>query len=129
LLQGVGVAEAEAFGAEDFFVEGDVVGDGAGGFFDARQGFGEGVGEGDAFGEGAFGGDAVDAGGVGGDEVALGRMMRLAAASSLPASSQRSQASWTMRGQLSRSAGGRPSGGGGRWFRCRRKTTAYRRGR
>lgn len=71
-LEGKRAGEAEAFGAENFFVEGNVVGDGGGGFFDLREGFVDGVGEGDAFGESTLGGDAVDAGDVEGDGVAFG---------------------------------------------------------
>jgi hypothetical protein len=61
-----GSAEAQEFGTEDFFVEGNVVGDGEGGLLDVRLNFIEGPPRGDAFGERALGGDAVDAGGSGG---------------------------------------------------------------
>lgn len=68
----MGQGETQAFGAQDFFVEGDIVGNGTDGGSNVGLDFGEGVGERDALGEGAFGGDAVDAGGVGGDGVAVG---------------------------------------------------------
>lgn len=69
---GKGFAEAQAFGAEDLFIEGNVVGDEAGGLFDFREGFVDGVGQRDAFFHGAFGGDAMDSGGFGGDVEPIG---------------------------------------------------------